>query len=137
MIFGTDGIRAQFGKAPMDRDTIEKISRVLGQWLPEGARLVMGSDTRASGAQLREWLLSRLGSVEVIDLGVVPTPVVAFETAARKAALGVMITASHNPFQDNGLKFFDDQGLKVQKAQAREWSEAVEALAEAGPVCPG
>jgi len=136
MIFGTDGIRGPFGQAPMDKDTIEKIGLVLGQWLPKDAKIVVGSDTRASCANIRQWLLSYLGPVTVLDLGVVPTPVVAFETAARGAHLGIMITASHNPFQDNGLKFFDHQGLKVQKAQAREWSNTIEALADVGPAQP-
>ncbi len=123
MIFGTDGIRGRFGVAPMDKSTIGKLSSVLRGWLPEGALVLLGSDTRSSGREIRNWITGNLGTVKVLDLGVAPTPVVAFETRAREAHLGIMTTASHNPAHDNGLKFFDSRGLKIGKEVARLWSD--------------
>ncbi len=129
MIFGTDGIRARMGEAPLDQTTITKLSRVLRDVLgPEGT-LVLGTDTRASCIDLRAWITAHLGGLYIHDLGIVPTPVVAFETRARGADLGIMITASHNPAEDNGLKFFNRNGLKLDYDQARAWSDRVAAMA--------
>jgi len=125
MIFGTDGVRGRMGDPPLDRDTMEKLSAVLAQWLPSKAKVVIGSDTRNSCSQVKAWILTHLAGITVIDLGIVPTPVVAYETRERAAQLGVMITASHNPAQDNGLKFFDETGLKIRVELARLWSENV------------
>ena len=126
MIFGTDGIRARVGHYPLVRETIEALSATLNQWLPQPANVVMGRDTRLSSPEIQNWITAHLSSARVWDLGVVPTPVVAYETKARGADLGIMITASHNPAPDNGLKFFDGQGLKIQYQQARAWSAALE-----------
>lgn len=128
MIFGTDGIRARMGEAPLDQTTITKLSRVLRESLGPEATLVLGTDTRASCIDLRAWITSHLGGLFIHDLGIVPTPVVAFETRARGADLGIMITASHNPAEDNGLKFFDRRGLKLDTQQARAWSDRVAAM---------
>ncbi len=128
MIFGTDGIRGRMGEPPLDRDTMEKLSVVLSDWLPTYAKVVIGSDTRSSCSLVKTWVLSHLAGIEVIDLGVVPTPVVAFETKERGARLGIMITASHNPAQDNGLKFFDETGLKIKVDLAKNWSDEILAL---------
>ncbi len=128
MIFGTDGIRARMGEAPLDQDTITKLSRVLRDALGAEATIVLGTDTRASCRDLRAWITAHLGGLFIHDLGIVPTPVVAFETRARGADLGIMITASHNPAEDNGLKFFDRTGLKLDYDQARLWSERVAAM---------
>jgi len=125
MIFGTDGIRAPFGQFPLNEETVRKLSDVLAVWAPKNALIVLGSDSRASCGELKRWLLSGLDGARVLDLGLVPTPVAAYETQARGAALGVMLTASHNPPEDNGLKFFDGQGLKILYDQARQWSDQV------------
>lgn len=124
MIFGTDGIRGKFGTDPLCAEIIKRLSGVLRERLPQPGTVVIGSDPRYSSNELKGWITSGLEGVRVLDLDVVPTPVVAFETRARAADLGIMITASHNPAEDNGLKFFDGQGLKVQLDQARAWSEA-------------
>lgn len=126
MIFGTDGIRATMGKAPLDQRTIETLSHVIRESLPDGATVVIGGDTRASRETLVQWITVHFGGLRILDLGIVPTPVVAFETAFREAHLGIMITASHNPAADNGLKFFDHEGLKLPFEQAAAWSDAVE-----------
>ena len=133
MIFGTDGIRGKMGVAPLDETTIRKLGHVLGQWLGYDAAIVIGSDTRASCSAIATWLTHQLGVRTIDDLGVVPTPVVAYETKARGARLGIMITASHNPAGDNGIKFFDDQGLKIPYKLAQAWSAAVAAAPEPPP----
>ena len=133
MIFGTDGIRAPMDEFPLDRVTIEKLSRVLSDWLPRPARVVLGMDSRASCERVKAWIYAYLSDIQVLDLGLVPTPVVAFETRARAADLGIMITASHNPARDNGLKFFDRRGLKLPYDVAELWSAELKNLAAAGP----
>lgn len=130
MIFGTDGLRAPFNQEPLTQPTITKLSSVLANWLPASARVVLGHDTRSSYTVIKDWITTHWHNVEIIDLGTVPTPVVAFETQARNAHLGVMITASHNPASDNGLKFFDHTGLKILYDQAKAWSAQVEACDE-------
>ncbi|CAM2005437.1 hypothetical protein [Acanthopleuribacter pedis] len=130
MIFGTDGLRAKMGVHPLTQPIIETLSTVLNAWLHQNttgtpATVVVGSDTRESCSQVRQWICSAFDEVTLIDLGVVPTPVVAYETQARDAQLGIMITASHNPAEDNGLKFFDAQGHKIRYDQAVAWSERV------------
>jgi len=138
MIFGTDGIRGRMGVPPLDGPTIRKLSRVIGAWLGEGAPVVIGRDTRASSQELAAWITGHLGPRLIADLGVVPTPTVAYETKARGARLGIMITASHNPAGDNGLKFFDSLGLKIPYSLAWTWSAAATEAAEPppGPVPP-
>ncbi len=131
MIFGTDGIRGKAGQFPLDSRTVQKLSRVLKRWLPHGGAVVIGSDTRSSCEELKSFLLADWSDLRIADLGVAPTPAVAFETQARGADLGVMITASHNPPQDNGLKFFDARGLKISSEQAQRWSDQVSAEPQA------
>lgn len=128
MIFGTDGIRAEAGSPPLDAQTIRKLSGVLRSEFGPGVRVVCGRDTRRSGAQIHSWICHAWDGWELVDLGVVPTPVVAYETKARNAQLGVMLTASHNPAQYNGLKFFDGNGLKITRTVARRWSDQVEQM---------
>ncbi len=130
MIFGTDGLRAKMGVYPLTQPVIEKLSTVLNTWLhqqpTENPRtVVLGTDTRASCTEVAAWICRALDQVTVIDLGVVPTPVVAYETQARGAQLGIMITASHNPAEDNGLKFFDGAGHKIRYDLACTWSDRV------------
>jgi len=125
MIFGTDGIRGRVGTYPLDEETITKLSHVLESWLRPEIKVVIGRDTRASCEEIRAWITAHLDGITVLDLGVVPTPVVAYETRAREASLGIMITASHNPAGDNGLKFFDRKGLKLEYGLAESWSNKV------------
>ena len=135
-MFGTDGIRGKMNEAPLQADWVKRLSYVVRQGLPDDAILVVGCDTRASCRVLRSWVFAYLGGLKVLDLGVVPTPVVAFETKARGATLGIMLTASHNPASDNGLKFFDRSGLKIKRAQAEDWSVRVQRLSSLPPEKP-
>jgi phosphoglucosamine mutase len=129
-LFGTDGVRAVFGEEPLTRATITRLSQVIADRVsPENRLILMGRDTRQSGVPLAQWIQSAWTEFNIVDLGCVPTPVVAYETSARKGALGVMITASHNPYQDNGLKFFSGRGTKVPGNTLESWTEAMSSYA--------
>jgi phosphoglucosamine mutase len=114
-LFGTDGIRGTAGAFPLDARTIQRVGSALVKVLPQGARrLLIGRDTRESG----EWIERELahgatasGAV-VHTLGVAPTPAVAYLTSALQFDAGVVISASHNPYHDNGIKVFSGSGEK-------------------------
>jgi phosphoglucosamine mutase len=130
-LFGTDGIRGAVNETPMIPDIIQKVAMAAAQHLIENTRLtsskqhrptvVIGKDTRLSGYMLESALVSGFVSmgVDVMLLGPLPTPAVAMLTRTLRAHLGVMISASHNPFKDNGIKFFDSQGYKLTNAQEK------------------
>jgi len=131
--FGTDGIRGTVGTPPITPDFMLRLAHALGKVLKQSEErptVLIGKDTRISGYMLESALQSGFSSagVDVVLLGPLPTPGVAYLTRAQRASLGVVISASHNPFPDNGLKFFSAQGTKLND----EWEEAVEA-ALAGP----
>ena len=124
--FGTDGIRGTVGIAPITPDFVLRLAHAVGQVLrqtEERPTVMIGKDTRISGYMLESALESGFNSagVDVILLGPLPTPGVAYLTRALRASLGVVISASHNPFADNGIKFFSAQGAKLPDA----WEEAV------------
>jgi phosphoglucosamine mutase len=128
--FGTDGIRGAFGAPPLDEPTVRALGLALGATLAEAAaparsRVVMAGDTRASTPTLAAWLgagLERHG-VEVHFGGVLPTPAVAYLTRELGAACGIALSASHNPYPDNGIKLIDVAGFKWSP----EREEALEA----------
>ena len=115
--FGTDGIRGEIGKAPMTPDFVLKLGWAAGKVLAsQGVPLVLiGKDTRISGDMLETALQAGLvaAGVNVRLLGPMPTPAVAYLTRTFRASAGVVISASHNPFQDNGVKFFSADGTKL------------------------
>jgi phosphoglucosamine mutase len=115
--FGTDGIRGEIGKAPMTPDFVLKLGWAAGKVLAaQGSSLVViGKDTRISGYMLETALQAGLvaAGVNVRLLGPMPTPAVAYLTRTFRASAGVVISASHNPFQDNGVKFFSSDGTKL------------------------
>ncbi|MCO5102950.1 MAG: phosphoglucosamine mutase [Burkholderiaceae bacterium] len=131
--FGTDGIRGTVGEPPITPDFILRLGHAVGRVLKrreERPTVLIGKDTRISGYMLESALESGFNSagVDVVLLGPLPTPGVAYLTRAQRASLGVVISASHNPFPDNGIKFFSAQGSKLPDS----WEIAVEeALAEA------
>lgn len=125
--FGTDGIRGTVGVPPITPDFVMKLAHAVGRVLRQGVArptVLIGKDTRISGYMLESALESGFNSagVDVVLLGPVPTPAVAYLTRALRADLGAVISASHNPFADNGIKFFSSQGAKLPDA----WEEAVE-----------
>ena len=126
--FGTDGIRGTVGIHPITPDFALRLAHAVGRVLKQKeARptVLIGKDTRISGYMLESALESGFNSagVDVMLLGPVPTPAVAYLTRAQRASLGVVISASHNPFADNGIKFFSAQGAKLPD----DWELAVEA----------
>ncbi|WP_313070193.1 phosphoglucosamine mutase [Melaminivora sp.] len=130
--FGTDGIRGTVGQAPITPDFVLQLGHAVGRVLrrtEDRPTVLIGKDTRISGYMLESALESGLNSagVDVVLLGPLPTPGVAYLTRAQRASLGVVISASHNPYPDNGIKFFSAQGSKLSDA----WEEEVEqALAQ-------
>ncbi|MDB5913578.1 MAG: phosphoglucosamine mutase [Ramlibacter sp.] len=133
--FGTDGIRGTVGEPPITPDFVLRLAHAVGRVLKrteERPTVLIGKDTRISGYMLESALESGFNSagVDVVLLGPLPTPGVAYLTRAQRASLGVVISASHNPFPDNGIKFFSAQGAKLPD----EWEMAVEAALEEKPV---
>ena len=132
--FGTDGIRGTVGQSPITPDFILRLAHAVGRVLKQNESrptVLIGKDTRISGYMLESALESGFNSagVDVVLLGPLPTPGVAYLTRAQRASLGVVISASHNPFADNGIKFFSAKGTKLSDA----WELAVEAALEEPP----
>ncbi len=133
--FGTDGIRGTVGQSPITPDFVLRLAHAVGRVLKrteERPVVLIGKDTRISGYMLESALESGFNSagVDVVLLGPLPTPGVAYLTRAQRASLGVVISASHNPYPDNGIKFFSAQGTKLPDA----WEMAVEAALDEPPV---
>jgi phosphoglucosamine mutase len=132
--FGTDGIRGTVGQAPITPDFVMRLAHAVGRVLKKTENrptVLIGKDTRISGYMLESALESGFNSagVDVVLLGPLPTPGVAYLTRTLRASLGVVISASHNPFADNGIKFFSAKGAKLPD----EWELAVEAELEQPP----
>ena len=133
--FGTDGIRGRVGQSPITADFVLRLAHAVGRVLKrteDKPTVLIGKDTRISGYMLESALESGFNSagVNVVLLGPLPTPGVAYLTRAQRASLGVVISASHNPFDDNGIKFFSAQGTKLSDA----WELDVEAALDEAPV---
>jgi phosphoglucosamine mutase len=118
-LFGTDGVRGRANTHPMTAEMALRLGAAAGRYFRRdgspGHRVVIGKDTRLSGYMLENALTAGLTStgMNVLLLGPVPTPAVGFLTRSMRADLGVMISASHNPHQDNGIKFFGPDGFKL------------------------
>ena len=127
-LFGTDGMRAPFGEHPLDRATVTTLGWQLGRTLRTGGEsplVTLGGDTRDSTETLCRWLVAGLeaAGVRVDYLDTIPTPGVAWAVRALGAQGGITVSASHNPWPDNGIKLFDAEG--------RKWSPEAEAALEA------
>lgn len=130
-LFGTDGIRGTANRAPMDAATALRLGQAAGTFFNRGShrhRVVIGKDTRLSGYMLEPALTAGFigAGMDVVIVGPLPTPAIALLTRSLRADLGVMISASHNPFEDNGIKLFGPDGLKLSDQQ----EIAIEALME-------
>ncbi len=131
--FGTDGIRGLANKHPMTAEVAMKAGMAAGRlFTTNGAhrhRVVIGKDTRLSGYMLENALTSGFTAVgmDVFLLGPMPTPAVAMLTKSLRADLGVMISASHNPYHDNGIKFFDPDGYKLSDEMELEMERMIDA----------
>lgn len=124
-LFGTDGIRGTANVEPMTSETALRLGRAVAHVFKRGARrhkIIIGKDTRLSGYMLESALTSGICSmgVDVLLVGPMPTPGIAFLTRSMRADAGVVISASHNPFQDNGIKFFAETGFKLPDEVERE-----------------
>ncbi len=129
-LFGTDGIRGEAYAPPLDRTTVQRVGRALAEELsPDAPRVLIGRDTRSSGADLENWLATGIaaGGGVSVSAGVLPTPAVAFLTRESGFDAGVVISASHNPYRDNGIKVFSATGVKSSEA----FEEAIEFAAAA------
>ena len=117
--FGTDGIRGRVGEAPITPDFMLRLGWAFGTVFargnPEPVSVILGKDTRVSGYMFEAALEAGLvaAGVNVKLLGPLPTPAVAMMTRSQNAAAGIVISASHNPYYDNGIKFFDSTGSKL------------------------
>jgi phosphoglucosamine mutase len=125
-LFGTDGVRGVANLEPMSVETAVRLGRAAG-WLcrrsgPERRRIVIGKDTRWSGDMFEAALASGVcaAGVDAVLAGILPTPAIAFLTGNTGAAAGAVVSASHNPFQDNGIKFFAATGFKFPNAVEEE-----------------
>jgi phosphoglucosamine mutase len=117
-LFGTDGIRGKANEFPMTVETAMKLGRAiafLARQSGRKSRIIIGKDTRISGYMFETAMIAGISSMGVDTLlaGPIPTPAVAFLTVNMRCAYGVVISASHNPFEDNGIKFFDSEGFKL------------------------
>jgi phosphoglucosamine mutase len=132
--FGTDGIRGLVGESPITPDFVMRLGYAAGKVLAKtragGARptVLIGKDTRISGYMLEAALEAGFSAagVDVMLAGPMPTPAIAYLTRALRLSAGVVISASHNPFQDNGIKFFSDQGTKLPDTVELEIEAALE-----------
>jgi phosphoglucosamine mutase len=130
--FGTDGVRGRVGEAPITPEFVLKLGwaagRVLGGKGAERGKVLIGKDTRVSGYLLESALESGLSAagVDVSLLGPMPTPAIAYLTRTARARAGIVISASHNGFEDNGIKFFNRDGSKLPDAVESAIEEAME-----------
>src|SRR5213595_1702641 len=130
-LFGTDGIRGTANTEPMTPETALKVAMAVGESLHNGThrhRVVIGKDTRLSGYMLEPALTAGFISMgmDVVLLGPMPTPAVAMLTRSLRADLGVVISASHNPYDDNGIKLFGPDGFKLSDEVEHKIEELVD-----------
>lgn len=116
--FGTDGVRGPYGGPVVNEAFAWRLGFAAARWVGREGRVLLGRDTRASGENLLRATAAglRAGGLRPADLGVVPTPAVSRAVRREKALLGVVVTASHNPATDNGIKFFGAGGVKLTDA---------------------
>jgi phosphoglucosamine mutase len=143
-LFGTDGIRGQTNIYPMTAEIALRVGMAAGHMFTNGQRrnrVVIGKDTRLSGYVIESALVSGFTSVgmDVVQLGPIPTPAVAMLVRSLRADLGVMISASHNPYQDNGIKLFGPDGYKLsdtteEEIEAHVYGDIARLYAEPGRI---
>lgn len=127
-LFGTDGLRARANDYPLDGPTVRRIGQAVGtQFDHAGMPVLVGWDTRESSPEIVSSLTDGLTSVgaHVKSVGIIPTPGLAYLTKATDAAAGVMVTASHNPYTDNGIKIFRAGGQKLTDDEEKVLNEAI------------
>jgi len=138
-LFGTDGVRGVAGQYPLDQETVWKLGSSIGTVLgrkssTQPLRVVLGEDTRESSALISRALAAGLRSsgLEVIYAGVITTPGVAFLTRQHRCAAGAMVSASHNPYEDNGIKVLSSSGMKLAESVELDIEKQLEAISAPG-----
>ncbi len=130
-LFGTDGIRGIAGSYPMTPELVVKLGKAIGSWCFKSGKhrhkVIIGKDTRLSGYMLETALSAGICAmgVDVLLVGPLPTPGIAFITCSMRADAGVVISASHNPFEDNGIKIFGSNGFKLDDEIEMELEEFI------------
>lgn len=135
--FGTDGIRGRVGELPITPDFMVKLGWAVGSVIREqgGNKVVLGKDTRLSGYMIESALEAGLAAagIETYLLGPMPTPAIAHITRAFNADLGIVISASHNPYDDNGIKFFTPEGFKISRKLEQRIEEKCQQVLQTQP----
>ena len=129
-LFGTDGIRAVAGQSPLDYSSVYALGKALISLLKEGdlkPRVIIGRDTRESGEWLEQALFQGIneGQGEAVSVGIIPTSAVSFLAKKYSFSAGIVISASHNSYQDNGIKIFSSQGIKISDAWESKLEKAI------------
>ena len=129
-LFGTDGIRAVAGQSPLDYSSVYALGKALISLLKEGGlkpRVIIGRDTRESGEWLEQALFQGIneGQGEAVSVGIIPTSAVSFLAKKYSFSAGIVISASHNSYQDNGIKIFSSQGIKISDAWESKLEKAI------------
>ena len=129
-LFGTDGIRAVAGQSPLDYSSVYALGKALISLLKEGdlkPRVIIGRDTRESGEWLEQALFQGIneGQGEAVSAGIIPTSAVSFLAKKYSFSAGIVISASHNSYQDNGIKIFSSQGIKISDAWESKLEKAI------------
>jgi len=129
VLFGTDGIRAKAGQYPLDRPTMFALGEALAHRLKRG-RVIMGMDTRESGPEIARSLSAgiRASGGEATYIGIIPTPGVAYLCRISDAVAGISISASHNPYADNGVKIFGHDGMKIPDSDEEQIEDELRAI---------
>jgi phosphoglucosamine mutase len=129
-LFGTDGIRGKAHQYPFDGPTMFALGEALAHRLGRGCSILLGMDTRESGPEIARALTAGIehGGGQAIFIGVIPTPGVAYLCRTSDAAAGISISASHNPFEDNGVKIFGHDGMKIPDAVEEQIEDELRAI---------
>jgi len=135
-LFGTDGIRGLAGEFPLDEETLIRLGHVIGS-LAANPRIVIGRDSRESGVAIERHLAGGLAKkAEIYCSGVIPTPGLAYLTRKMGFHFGIMISASHNPYRDNGIKIFNRRGEKISNRLEIKISAGLHAAKKTAPAKP-
>lgn len=130
-LFGTDGIRAIAGQFPLDYSSVYTLGKALAELLEEEGlplKVIIGRDTRESGAWLEQALIQGINKSkgEAFSAGIIPTSAISFLTKKYSFSAGIIISASHNPYQDNGIKIFSSQGIKISNVWEKKLERAIQ-----------
>ncbi|HKJ90498.1 MAG TPA: hypothetical protein VJ960_05155, partial [Oceanipulchritudo sp.] len=138
--FGTDGIRDRCDGPLLAPEFVHRLGRALGKWIqrtprPASAHVIIGRDTRSTGSDIFQVLARGLHQegIRIFDAGICPTPAIASSVISLGLDLGIVITASHNPARDNGIKLFGNDGAKLTEVSEAEIEALVDALDDAAP----